>query len=231
MTKQKIKTIFFDVGNTLLFPNRERIHQPLTERGITAEAEHLRDLECRTKNKFDRMMTTNGSTDHGFWWIFYSQLLSELKIDDDPLRDQLVARIRKSANWDIIRPGTAERLDEIAARYELAVISNADGGIEDVLRRCGIARCFRTITDSGLVGLEKPHPEIFRVALQSMNATPQESLYVGDVYSVDYLGASGAGMQAVLMDVAGAYRDREAASVKDLIELQSILEELPAHPG
>jgi HAD superfamily hydrolase (TIGR01509 family) len=231
MTSRTIKTIFFDVGNTLLFPNRERIHQPLTERGITAEPEHLRDLECRTKNKFDGMMTTSGSTDHGFWWMFYSQLLSELKIVDDPLRDELVASIRKSANWDIIRPGTAERLDEIAERYELAVISNADGGIEDVLTRCGIAHCFRTVTDSGLVGLEKPHPEIFRLALQSMNATPQESLYVGDVYSVDYLGATGAGMQAVLMDVPGAYRDRGAVSVKDLVELQSVLEEFATQHG
>ncbi len=43
---------------------------------------------------------------------------------------------------------------------------------------------------------------------QSLNARPEESLYVGDVYSVDYLGATGAGMQAVLMDVPGAYRDK-----------------------
>jgi putative hydrolase of the HAD superfamily len=163
--------------------------------------------------------------------MFYSQLLSELKIVDDPLRDQLVSSIRQSANWDIIRPGTRERLDEIAGRYELAVISNADGSIEDVLTRCGIARCFRTITDSGLVGWEKPHPEIFRLALKSMNAIPQESLYVGDVYSVDYLGATGAGMQAVLMDVPGAYRDSGAPSVKDLVELQLVLEELAAHHG
>ncbi len=33
-SKVKIKAIFFDVGNTLLFPNRERIHAPLAERGI-----------------------------------------------------------------------------------------------------------------------------------------------------------------------------------------------------
>ena len=37
---------------------------------------------------------------------------------------------------------------------------------------------------------------------------PAESLYVGDVYSVDYVGARNAGMQAVLFDVAGAYRER-----------------------
>jgi putative hydrolase of the HAD superfamily len=222
-----IKVIFFDVGNTLLFPNRQRIHAPLTERGIEPDAEHLRDLECRTKNQFDGMMTgmttKNGSTDHGFWWMFYSQLLSEIGLKDDAIRDQLVASIRDSGNWDAIRPGTAEHLREIGERYPIAVISNADGKIADVLQRRGIAHCFRTITDSGLVGYEKPHPEIFRQALKSMNAAPEESLYVGDVYSVDYLGATGAGMQATLMDVPGAYHDRGVPRVESLEELQILL--------
>lgn len=221
--KSKVKTIFFDVGNTLLFPNRERIHTPLVERGFKPEAEHLRDLECRTKNQFDGVMTTSRSTDHSFWWMFYSQLLSEIGLNDDAVRDQLVTSIRNSGNWDQIRPGTAEQLGEIGKRYQIAVISNADGGIEDVLSRCHIARCFRTITDSGIVGYEKPHPEIFRQALKSMNAAPEESLYVGDVYSVDYVGATGAGMQAVLMDVPGAYRDKGVPRVESLAELQTAL--------
>ncbi len=219
----KIKFIFFDVGNTLLFLNRERIHAPLAERGFTLNRERLRDLECRTKNRFDGMLTGNGSTDHSFWWMFYTQLLDEIGLQDDAIRDQLVASVQNSANWDKIRPGTAEQLREIGERYGIAVISNADGGIEDVLRRCGIDRCFRTITDSGLVGYEKPHPEIFRRALQSMNATPEESLYVGDVYSVDYLGATGAGMKAILMDVPGAYRDKGVPRVESLGELQALL--------
>lgn len=219
----KVKAIFFDVGNTLLFPNRERIHAPLTKRGVLPDADLLRDLECRTKNQFDGMMTTNGSTDHSFWWLFYSQLLSEIGLHDNAIRDQLVASIRNSGNWDTIRPGTAEQLRDIGKRYPIAVISNADGRIEDVLRRCGIAHCFRTITDSGLVGYEKPHPEIFRQALKSMNAAPEESLYVGDVYSVDYLGATGAGMQAVLMDTPGAYRDKGVPRVESLEELQTVL--------
>ena len=170
-------------------------------------------------------LSKNGSPDHGFWWMFYSQLLSEIGLSDDAVRDRLVAGIRNSSNWDQIRPGTAEQLREIGTRYQIAVISNADGKIEDVLRRCGIASCFRTITDSGLVGYEKPHPEIFRQALQSMKAAPEESLYVGDVYSVDYLGAIGAGMRAMLMDVPGAYRDRGVPRVQDLVELQMALEE------
>ena len=217
-----LKAVFFDVGNTLLFPNRERIHAPLTKRGITPDAGLLRDLERRTKNKFDSL-TTTGNHDHSFWWMYYAQLFSEIGLHDDALRDQLVNNIRDSANWDQILPGTRQHLEQIAGHYRIGVISNADGRIEDVLRRCGIADCFLSITDSGLVGLEKPHPEIFRQALASLQARPEESLYVGDVYSVDYLGATQAGMQAVLMDVARAYASKGVPRVESLQELQSIL--------
>jgi FMN phosphatase YigB (HAD superfamily) len=224
LMNSKVEVIFFDVGNTLLFPNRQRIHAPLAERGMAVDNEHLRDLECRTKNHFDGILAKNGSTDHSFWWMFYSQLLSELGLPDEAVRDRLVAGIRNSGNWDTIRPGTSEQLCQIGERYRIAVISNADGKIEDVLRRCGIADCFHSITDSGLIGYEKPHPEIFLRALESMKAAPEHSLYVGDVYSVDYLGATRAGMQAVLMDIAGAYRERGVPRVESLAELQTLLQ-------
>jgi putative hydrolase of the HAD superfamily len=220
-----INFIFFDVGNTLLFPNRERIHAPLTERGLTPDPALLRDLERATKNQFDARMAEHGSTDHSFWWMFYSQLLARIGLNDNAVRDQLVASILQSANWDVMPAGTREQLQQIGARYKIGVISNADGKIEEVLRRCNIADCFRTITDSGLVGYEKPHPEIFRQALQAMNAAPEESLYVGDVYSVDYLGATRAGMQAILMDVSGAYRNKGLPRIESLQELQSAVRE------
>ena len=219
----KLKFIFFDVGNTLLFPNRDRIHAPLAERGFTPDAGLLRNLERRTKNQFDASMVKDGSTDHSFWWMFYNQLLDEIGLRDDGVRDQLVSNIRQSANWDVIPAGTREHLQEIGRRYQISVISNADGKIEDVLRRCQIADCFRTITDSGLVGFEKPHPEIFRWALEKMKAAPEESLYVGDMYSVDYLGATGVGMHGMLMDVPGAYHDKDLPRVTSLKELNASL--------
>ncbi len=219
----KVKTIFFDVGNTLLFPNRERIHAPLAGGGVALDPAHLRDLERRIKNQFDSLMITDGNHDHGFWRMYYTQLFAEIGLNNDPLRDRLVSKIRDSGNWDQIRPGTRDELRQIASRYRIGVISNADGRIENVLHRCGIADCFLSITDSGLVGYEKPHPEIFRRALETLNARPEESLYVGDVYSVDYLGATQAGMQAVLMDVPGAYTEKGVERVESLPELSALL--------
>jgi FMN phosphatase YigB (HAD superfamily) len=56
-----------------------------------------------------------------------------------------------------------------------------------------------------------------------MNARPDESLYVGDVYSVDYVGARNAGMEAVLFDLAGAYRDRHEPRVESVSQLETWL--------
>ncbi len=165
----------------------------------------------------------DGHIDHGFWWIFHTYLLEQLE-ESFSLRDELVANTRNSANWDQTLPGTRETLERFAKKFRVAVISNSDGGINRVLSRCGIAECFESITDSGNIGVEKPHREIFETALRLMNAEPDESLYVGDVYSVDYSGARNAGMEAVLFDVAGAYRESDAPRVESLEQLESWLD-------
>ncbi len=218
-----LKAIFFDVGNTLLFPDRARILAPLQQRNLAPTLEQWHAIERQTKKQFDEMLQHDGKADHSFWYLFYSHLLPELGVDDEALRDALVNATRVSANWCDIRRGTSETLQRLGQRYPLAVISNADGKIADVLGHCGIADCFLSITDSGLVGHEKPHPAIFEAALGAMNAAPAQSLYVGDVYSVDYLGATGAGMQAVLFDVAGAYRESGLPRVESLEELEEKL--------
>jgi HAD superfamily hydrolase (TIGR01509 family) len=217
----KCRFIFFDVGNTLLFPNRARMLAPLPA-GQHPTLERWRALERRTKQEFDQGMTV-GKVDHGFWWTFHTYLLKELNAVDDGVRDQLIENTQQSANWDQILPGTRDALERLRQDYALAVISNADGKIDAVLRRCGIADCFESITDSGIVGQEKPHPAIFEAALRAMKAEAAESLYVGDVYSVDYVGARNAGMQAVLFDVAGAYREQEFPRVESLAGLQNWL--------
>jgi len=214
------RVIFFDVGNTLLFPNRAKVLAPISG-DHHPTLDQWQALERRTKNEFDQSMQS-GRVDHGFWWIFHTHLLEDLD-EDTGIRDALVINTQNSANWDQILPGTRAALDRIRENFRIAVISNADGGIERVLSRCGIADCFEAIMDSGIVGVEKPRPEIFQAALASMKARADESLYVGDVYSVDYLGARNAGMEAALLDVAGAYRDRELPRLDSLEQLETWL--------
>lgn len=219
----KCRNIFFDVGNTLLFPNRARMLAPISaDRHPTLEA--WQALERRTKHEFDQGLM-EGRVDRGFWWTFHTYLLQQLNSEDEAVRGTLVENTQNSANWDQILPGTRDALDRLRQQYAIAVISNADGKIDAVLQRCGIVDCFASITDSGKVGHEKPHPAIFEAALREMKADPAQSLYVGDVYSVDYVGATNAGMQAVLFDVAGAYRDQEFPRVESLAGLEQWLKQ------
>ena len=219
-----LQAVFFDVGSTLLFLEWPRILQPLSGRAPLPDTEQLRDLERKTRKRFDAMMQQGSAVDHGFWYMFYSHLLETLELRDDQLRDSLVDATRISANWCVMRPGTREALNRLGQRYQLGVISNADGKIAAILEQCGIADCFTTITDSGLVGHEKPHPAIFEAALKSTGAAAGQSLYVGDIYSVDYLGATRAGMQAILFDVAGTYRDTGLPRVESMEGLEETLQ-------
>src|SRR5947209_1036913 len=172
MTRPRV--IFFDVGNTLLFPNRKRILAQLPEQSHPT-LEQWQALERRTKQEFDNGMK-GGRVDHGFWWMFHTYLLRDLNALDDGVRDGLIENTQKSSNWDQILPGSCEALQRIGRNHPIAVISNADGRIKDVLSRCGIAECFHSITDSGIVGCEKPHRAIFEAALRGMKAQPEESL-------------------------------------------------------
>jgi HAD superfamily hydrolase (TIGR01509 family) len=219
----QLKVIFFDVGNTLLFPDRDHILAPLEELGVSPSLEQWHAIERATKRKFDEAVQQGDPADFNFWFMFYERLLAELGVEDTKVHDVLVESTRQSANWCVIRPGTRELLQRLGQRHPLAVISNADGKIAEVLERCGIADCFASITDSGLVGYEKPHPAIFQAALQAMEAKPEQSVYVGDVYSVDYLGATRVGMRGILFDVAGAYREAKVARVESMEELEKRL--------
>src|SRR5271167_2200002 len=214
------RVIFFDVGNTIPFPNRAKMLAPISSHRHPT-LEQWQALERKTKKEFDLGMQS-GKVDHGFWWTFHTYLLEQLG-EDTTVRNVLVENTQNSANWDQMLPSTRAALDRIRRNFRIAVISNADGGIERVLSRCGIADCFESITDSGIVGVEKPRAEIFEAALKAMNARAEESLYLGDVYSVDYLGARNAGMQAMLLDVSGAYRDRDLPRVESLEQFESWL--------
>jgi len=218
-----LEVVLFNVGNTLLFPNWQRILTPLHEKRVRPDIEQLRSIERRTKREFDDQVTT-GKVDRGFWWMFYGHLLEETGKADADLQTALTRNTQVSANWDQIRPGTREALDKIGSKYRIGVISNADGKIANVLTFCGICDCFLSVTDSGNVGHEKPHPAIFSAALEAMKIDAEKALYVGDLYSVDYVGATKSGMKAVLMDVSGAYRERGLPRVETLEELERHLE-------
>ena len=83
----------------------------------------------------------------------------------------------------------------LAAKYPLTIISN---GFKEVqyykFEHSGLAPYFTHTLISEEVGVNKPQPEIFRIALERNGITADEAVMIGDSYSSDIAGAKAAGI-------------------------------------
>ena len=221
-TPKSVKFIFFDAGNTLVFLDFERVLAPLTARGVRVKQEQIYAAERTAKRQMDESVHM-GKVDARYWETFFEHLLNAVNIDDRELMMELQKSAQRAHSWCGIRPGTADVLADLQQRFKLAVISNSDGSIRTLLGDLGLLKYFEVVVDSSLVGYEKPDPRIFRAALEATSAAPEQSLYVGDVLSVDYEGARNVGMQAILMDVAGAYAGTDLPRIESLEQIEKVL--------
>lgn len=219
-----LDAIFFDVGNTLVFQNQENTLAPLWQRGIRPTESQLYSAERTARQEIDLLISRARRVDQQYWETYYSHLLSTLEIREVSLRLELVALARTSANWTHVRPHTREILNDLRQDYRLAVISNSDGHMSQLLESCGLGGCFEVVIDSGNVGHEKPAPEIFQAALAALSVPAERSLHIGDIYSIDYLGARNVGMQAILMDVAGAYATRPLVRIESIAQVRKAID-------
>jgi putative hydrolase of the HAD superfamily len=102
-------------------------------------------------------------------------------------------------------PEVPRVLDELRARgHALAVVSNWDVSLHEVLERTGLASRFDAVVVSAEIGAAKPDPEPFRRALAALGAAPGDALHAGDRLDEDVAGARAAGVRAVLVTRAGA---------------------------
>ena len=88
-------------------------------------------------------------------------------------------------------------LEALKARYRLGIVSNFYGNLEAVCRSAAIAPLFGVMVDSQCVGAEKPDPAIFHVALETLHATPETTVFVGDSLRRDREGARRMGMRFI----------------------------------
>jgi HAD superfamily hydrolase (TIGR01509 family) len=220
--------LFFDAGNTLLFPDTERTLASLIARGIRPTEDQLRTAE-RTVREYRDHHTGPSNPNHSYWNVYFDQLFSTLGLATDAaLQQQLIASSHRSSNWRRILPDTRNILLRLKQQYRLAVISNSDGGIQDAISAAGIADCFECIIDSAHVGVEKPDPTIFRAGLDIMNVQPHESVYIGDVYAIDVLGARSVGMRAILIDSFAVCDHHDCPRISSLSELPELLRSFSA---
>lgn len=115
-------------------------------------------------------------------------------------------------SW-VQRPAVAALRRLVDAGVPVAVVSNADGTVEELLRRSAIAQVgpgegaeVLHIVDSHVVGVEKPDPAAFAPALAVLaerGVPPERCVYLGDTAAADVVGARAAGMHPVQLDPHG----------------------------
>lgn len=97
--------------------------------------------------------------------------------------------------------GMIELVRELKQRgAPLAIISNSEGHLAELVAELGWAGDFDVIVDSGRVGVDKPDPRIFVHACEALGVNASELLHVGDSWEADVNGALGASASAVWFD-------------------------------
>jgi putative hydrolase of the HAD superfamily len=222
------RAVVFDAGNTLIYVDARRVLAVLREAGVLTDLVRVRAAELEARRGFHRRMAEGrNGTEPELWREYFVTLLRLAGVADAEL-SVLGQRLREthagSHLWTHVEPGTEEALQALLdAGYRLAVVSNADGRVEAVLEEVRLRRYFEFVLDSDIVGVEKPHPGIFLAACRRLGLEPRACTYVGDLYEVDYLGATATGMRAVLLDPLGLYGAR-APTVLGLAQLRPWLE-------
>lgn len=126
--------------------------------------------------------------------------------------------------WRCPVPAARATLAALARRgLSLAVVSNSDGQAQRHLELAGLRHFFAVVIDSAEVGLRKPDPGIFHLALAALHQPPANALYVGDLPDIDMAGARSAGMRALLYDPWDTYADTAEARLRSLAGLTRLI--------
>jgi FMN phosphatase YigB (HAD superfamily) len=221
------KAVLLDVGGVFFVPEHDRIIGACARAGFTAPVEVLDrahyegarsfpveeelDWPTRWRGYLDAFITTCGAPD-------------ELRED---IHQHLDSEFADAALWIRELPGSRDGLRALAdTGVRLGIISNADGLIGQRLTEAGILQVgpgigteVECIIDSGAVGIMKPDPRIFHLALDAMGIAPEDAWYVGDMPGIDVVGARRAKLRPIVMDPFDLHLDADYDRVASLEEL------------
>ena len=192
--------------------------------GVAVEFDTFRGAELEARRVLhERIDQGSNGTEPALWREYFTSLYALSGVPEDAVEGVIegVKVAHAEAHlWTYALPDTGEVIESLkSAGYRVGVISNADGRMEKALVAAGVREHFEFVIDSGAVGFEKPGAEIFHAGCASLGLAPSECLYVGDLFPVDYVGATEAGLSAVLLDPLGLHGAR-AETVRALVELE-----------
>ena len=224
-----LKAVLFDAGNTVMLVNYAVVAQALAEEGFDVEEDRVRNAEYQARVRLDPILARRNSTEAPEIFRTYIRFVCEgLEVEWGASTERAFQRIaeynREHNLWNQPNPQARAVLERLQRRnLAVGMISNSDGSIERMITEQGLASYFRFVLDSHVVGVEKPDPRIFEMALERAGVGPAEAVYVGDLYSIDVVGSRAAGLDAVLLDPAGLWGHVDCPKARDLSEAATII--------
>ena len=225
-----LKAVFLDVGNTLVHeePTRFEIYaEGARRRGVVLETEAMHALMRLAHRELPREI--GGAfryTDR--WFEAYIERIFHIglglpRAELAPLHEELFSRFADPATF-ALHPGAIELLERLRARgLKVGIVSNWSHRLPRLLEDLGVSRRVDFVLCSALERLEKPEPAIFERALARAGVAAEEALHAGDDYEKDFLGASRAGLRAVLVDHSRTARAEVTPRVHALVELDELV--------
>jgi HAD superfamily hydrolase (TIGR01549 family) len=222
-----IRAILFDAGNTLIRVDWAAVAAALEDGGVAVAPETLRRAEWTARVRLDTdLFAAPGafSTESRDTTARYTQYVLEAAGVHDPAVHARITEWRRAYNppiglWTVAEPEAMAAL--VLAREAgcvTGVVSNSNGTVREILARLGLTRHLDFVLDSHEERVEKPDPRIFARALARAGVGADAAAYIGDLYSVDVLGARRAGVRAVLMDPGGCWGERDCPRAPTVLD-------------
>lgn len=207
--------ILFDINGTLVDiltdEGRDDIYRTISNyllfQGISIDAEVLRNeyfarLQNQKKQSGEQFPEFNAVQ---LWRDMIEDRFARAVIEKPMMADidtipHLLAVMFRAASMFKLQPypGVAEVLQTLGEEYRLAALSDAQSAwAEPELRAVGLISFFETVVVSGDLGYRKPDPRMFSHALDGMQLSPKDVLFVGNDMYRDIHGAQQAGMRTV----------------------------------
>jgi putative hydrolase of the HAD superfamily len=221
-----IEAVFLDAGGVLNLPAVPETARFLGAHGAQGTPEAVERLHYHAMLAHDEAGGTGRAYLSGF--------LEAAGLSRD-LVPELDAAIRH-IGWQPAIRSSLEALPALAATgVRLAIVSNSDGTVEERLGRARVAQvgpgpgvALVALIDSGAVGVEKPDPRIFELALTACGVRPEAAVHVGDSRLTDVAGAIAAGIRPLHLDPFDLCPDRSHEHIRTLHEVVDLVRDGPA---
>jgi putative hydrolase of the HAD superfamily len=222
-----IRLLCLDAGNTVIYLDHARLAELLatnvhsTRFAPTAPptAQTLIEAEGRAKVRAEQgQLIDPGLTSSHAGFASWSKMLASILVEarysgtaselGETIHTLWGEHVRLNL-WSRVPADLPDALRALRARgVAVIIVSNSEGMLRPLFSDLGILDCFDHVLDSGLLGIEKPDPRIFQMALDHVGVHHEQALHLGDVYATDVLGARAANLRVGLIDPFDHYRGR-----------------------